>query len=138
MQNSTIPAAAIAPKRAAELHDVEIIGQDIQDNSNNLTRFVVLAAHDHIQTGNDKTSICFSFTQDSPGVLYEVLGEFAERNINLAKIESRPTKELLGQYIFLVDCEGHREESLVNEALTLISDRANMFKILGSYPRWHP
>ena len=138
MRNSTIPAAAIAPKRAAALHDVEIIGQDIQDNVNNVTRFVVLAAHDHIRTGNDKTSICFSFTQDSPGVLYHVLGEFAERNINLAKIESRPTKELLGQYIFLVDCEGHREESLVNEALTLISDRANMFKILGSYPRWHP
>ena len=138
MRNSTIPAAAIAPKRAAALHDVEIIGQDIQDNVNNVTRFVVLAAHDHIRTGNDKTSICFSFTQDSPGVLHEVLGEFAERNINLAKIESRPTKELLGQYIFLVDCEGHREESLVNEALTLISDRASMFKILGSYPHWHP
>ena len=138
MRNSTIPAAAIAPKRAAALHDVEIIGQDIQDNVNNVTRFVALAAHDHPRTGNDKTSICFSFTQDSPGVLYEVLGEFAERNINLAKIESRPTKELLGQYIFLVDCEGHREELLVNEALTLISDRANMFKILGSYPRWDP
>ena len=138
MRNSTIPAAAIAPKRAAALHDVEIIGQDIQDNVNNVTRFVVLAAHDHIRTGNDKTSICFSFTQDSPGVLYHVLGEFAERNINLAKIESRPTKEHLGQYIFLVDCEGHREELLVNEALTLISDRANMFKILGSYPRWDP
>ena len=138
MRNSTSPAAAIAPKRAAALHDVEIIGQDIQDNVNNVTRFVVLAAHDHIRTGNDKTSICFSFTQDSPGVLYHVLGEFAERNINLAKIESRPTKALLGQYIFLVDCEGHREESLVNEALTLTSDRANMFKILGSYPRWHP
>ena len=137
MRHSQIPAAAIAPKRAAELHDVEIIGQDIQDNSNNVTRFVVLASQDHARTGSDKTSICFSFSQDSPGVLYDVLGEFADRNINLAKIESRPTKELLGQYIFLVDCEGHREEPLVNKALSLISERASMFKILGSYPRWH-
>ena len=136
MRNSQIPAAAIAPKRAAKLHNVEIIGQDIQDNSNNVTRFVVLAPQDHDRTGFDKTSICFSFNQDSPGVLYDVLGEFAERKINLAKIESRPTKELLGQYIFLVDCEGHREEPLVNKALSLISERANMFKILGSYPRW--
>jgi prephenate dehydratase len=136
MQASHIPAAAIAPRRAAELHQVEIIGQNIQDNPNNVTRFAVLAHQDHPPTGKDKTSICFSFEQDAPGVLYEALGEFARRNINLAKIESRPTKESLGQYIFLIDCEGHREDRLVKEALHELSRRVSMIKVLGSYPYW--
>lgn len=136
MQASDVPAAAIAPKRAAELHQVEIIGQYIQDNPNNVTRFVVLSPHDHSPTGKDKTSICFSFDQDAPGVLYEALGEFAKRNINLAKIESRPTKESLGQYIFLIDCQGHRSDHLVKEALDSLAKKVSMFKVLGSYPYW--
>ena len=138
MKSSSIPAAAIAPKRAAQLHSVPIIGQNIQDNPNNVTRFVVLSRGDHLPTGRDKTSICFSFHQDAPGVLYDALGEFARRNINLAKIESRPTKESLGQYIFLIDCEGHREDSVLKEALSALSRRVNMLKVLGSYPRWNP
>ncbi len=138
MRNSELPAAAIAPRRAAELQDVEIIGQNIQDNPNNVTRFVVLAGEDHPPTGGDKTSICFSFDQDSPGVLYEALGEFASRNINLAKIESRPTKESLGRYIFLIDCEGHRQDPLVKDALDAVAHKVSMLKILGSYPRWNP
>ena len=138
MRNSELPAAAIAPRRAAELHGVAIIGQNIQDNSHNVTRFVVLASEDHPPTGGDKTSICFSFDQDSPGVLYEVLGEFAKRSINLAKIESRPTKESLGRYIFLIDCEGHRQDSLVKDALEAVAQQVSMLKILGSYPWWNP
>ena len=138
MRNSELPAAAIAPRRAAELHDVEIIGQNIQDNPNNVTRFVVLAGEDHPPTGRDKTSLCFSFDQDSPGVLHEALGEFASRNINLAKIESRPTKESLGRYIFLIDCEGHRQDPLVKDALNAVAQKVSMLKILGSYPRWNP
>lgn len=136
MQASDVPAAAIAPKRAAELHQVEIIGQNIQDNPNNVTRFVVLSPRDHPPTGKDKTSICFSFAQDAPGVLYQALGEFAKRNINLAKIESRPTKESLGQYIFLIDCHGHREDPLLKEALDALARRVSVLKVLGSYPYW--
>ena len=101
MQESSVTAAAISPRRAADLHDVEIIARNIQDNPNNMTRFAVLNKSDHAPTGRDKTSICFSFENDAPGSLYEALGEFAQRKINLAKIESRPTKESLGQYIFL-------------------------------------
>ena len=138
MQASRLPAAAIAPRRAARLYDVEIIGQNVQDNPNNVTRFVVLAQSDHPPTGPDKTSICLSFEEDGPGVLYEALGEFARRNINLAKIESRPTKESLGRYIFLIDCEGHREDPLVEEAIDAVSRRVSMLKVLGSYPRWSP
>lgn len=136
MQESRVPAAAISPRRAADLYDVEIIGQDIQDNPNNVTRFAVLDKSDHAPTGRDKTSICFSFDRDAPGSLYGALGEFAQRNINLAKIESRPTKENLGQYIFLIDCEGHREDPLVKEAIESLSTSVTLLKVLGSYPRW--
>jgi prephenate dehydratase len=136
MQGSSVPAAAISPRRAADLHDVEIIAQDIQDNPNNVTRFAVLNKSDHAPTGRDKTSICFSFESDAPGSLYGALGEFAQRNINLAKIESRPTKESLGQYIFLIDCEGHREDPLVKEAIEELLSSVTLLKVLGSYPRW--
>ena len=136
MQDSELSAAAIAPQRASQLYDVEILGQNIQDNSNNVTRFVVLDRKDHSATGNDKTSICFSYQQDAPGLLYRALGEFAQRGINLAKVESRPTKESLGRYIFLIDCEGHREDGKVKEALEVLRGQVGMLKVLGSYPRW--
>ena len=136
MQTSRVPAAAICPQRATEIYDVQILDQDIQDNTSNQTRFVVLAHADHAPTGHDRTSICFSFTVDRPGNLYSTIGEFAERNINLVKIESRPTKQELGRYIFLIDCEGHRHEPEVAAALDGLRRRTDMLKILGSYPFW--
>ena len=86
MKESALPAAAIAPRRAAELYNVEIIGAEVQDVANNVTRFAVLARQDHPPTGDDKTSVCFSFEKDEPGILYRSMSEFAERNINLVKI----------------------------------------------------
>ncbi|PKB78715.1 MAG: hypothetical protein BZY88_17025 [SAR202 cluster bacterium Io17-Chloro-G9] len=138
MKNSSVPAASISPRRAGELNpEVEIIGRDIQDNVNNVTRFVVLAGQDHVPTGNDKTSVCFSFQEtDSSGLLYRALGEFAQRGINLMKIESRPTKENLGEYIFLVDCSGHREDAEVAEVLESLSAQCRMLRVFGSYPIW--
>lgn len=136
MKESSVPAAAIAPRRAAELYDVEIIGAEVQDVANNVTRFAVLARQDHPPTGDDKTSVCFSFEKDEPGILYRSMGEFAERNINLVKIESRPTRHTLGEYIFLIDCTGHREDPAVKAALESLGRLATMMKVLGSYPRW--
>ena len=136
MKESDVPAVAIAPRRAAELYGAEIIGRNIQDASNNVTRFAVLSRQDHPPTGNDRTSICFSFDQDVPGLLYQSIGEFATRNINLVKVESRPNRQSLGEYIFLIDCEGHREDQLVGEALEALGRSASMLKVLGSYPRW--
>ena len=136
MKESGVTAAAIAPRRAASIYDVEIIAQSIQDSPNNETRFLVLARHDHPRTGKDKTSMCLSFPQDAPGILYEALGQFARRNINLAKIESRPTKQSLGQYIFLIDCYGHRDDAPLREAIEALTGANCVVTILGSYPRW--
>ncbi len=136
MLDSRVPAAAICPQRATEIYDVEVLARSIQDNSANQTRFVALAHEDHPPTGNDRTSICFAFAVDRPGSLYRAIGEFAERNINLVKIESRPTKQELGRYIFLIDCEGHREEPEIAAALGGLREFADVFKILGSYPHW--
>ena len=136
MQGSPVPAAAICPQRATELYDVQVLDRGIQDNPINQTRFAVLARTDHAMTGHDRTSICFSFTVDRPGSLYHCIGEFAQRNINLVKIESRPTKQALGRYIFLIDCDGHRQETDVAAALEGLRQRVDMLKIFGSYPTW--
>ena len=133
MQKSSVPAAAIAPERAADIFGARVVERDVQD-APNVTRFVVLAPSDHPRTGADKTSICFDFGDDAPGILYTVLGEFSTRGINLCKIESRPTRQTLGRYIFLIDVEGHREDPIMAEALESVKAQVSMLKVFGSYP----
>ena len=135
--NSDIPAAAIAPIRAADLYGATVLKKGIQDDNNNYTRFVVLSKNDSPSTGNDLTSIAISFSEDRAGQLFSVLKEFAARNINLTKIESRPTRLGLGKYYFLMDFEGHRTDTEIIKLLNIISTQASLMKILGSYPRRH-
>jgi prephenate dehydratase len=131
-------AAAIGTHRAAEIYNAHILAQDIQDSRLNQTRFVVVGPTDSAPTGNDKTSIAFTVAHDRPGTLAGVLQEFSQRQINLTKIESRPSKQELGIYIFLVDLKGHRTEPTVAEALEAVKAKAFFFKVLGSYPRYEP
>lgn len=128
-------AAAIGTRRAAELNGLKIAAEDIQDYQNNMTRFVVINNEDHPPTGKDKTSIVFSLLKDRPGGLYEILGEFARENVNLTKIESRPSKEKLGSYIFFVDMEGHRMDRKIANVINNLKTKVGYIKILGSYPR---
>jgi prephenate dehydratase len=98
---------------------------------------VTVAGEDHAPTGADRTSLAFAFAnEDRPGQLVGALQEFASRSINLSKIESRPSKEKLGTYIFLVDVHGHRLDAPMAEALATIEANCSSFRVLGSYPRF--
>jgi len=125
-------AAAIASERAAQIYDMTILAREIEDVKNNSTRFFVLDKQDSPYSGEDKTSIIFA-TKSIPGALYKILGEFANRDINLTKIESRPTKQTPWEYHFYLDFEGHRTETKRQEALDSIKDKTVFVKILGSY-----
>ena len=125
-------AAAIASERAAQIYGMNVLVKEIGDTPNNYTRFFVLSKQDSPYSGKDKTSIIFS-VKSIPGALYHVLEEFAIRNINLTKIESRPTKRTPWEYNFYLDFEGHRSEEKCREALKAIENKALFVKMLGSY-----
>ena len=126
--------AAIAGTRAAEIYGMKIIAQEIEDNPNNFTRFFILAKQDSPPSGNDKTSIVFS-VKHKPGALYEFLSELADSNINLTKIESRPTRQRPWEYNFYLDFEGHHEDKNARDALASLEKNALFVKVLGSYPK---
>ena len=127
--------AAIGTEAAARLYAMEVIAADIQDNADNATRFVVLSRDRPASTGRDRTSLVFSLAADRPGGLLSALRPFADRGINLSRIESRPTKATLGNYWFLIDCEGHVDDAPVADAVGEVRSIAVELRVLGSYPR---
>jgi len=128
--------AAIGTKTAAKIYDLEIIENDIEDNKDNKTRFVFIGNSIQPKTGNDKTSIVCFLKEDRPGSLYNILKEFAFRNINLARLESRPAKKDLGDYVFMIDLDGHLHDENIFEAIEVLRKGVYLVKILGSYPKW--
>lgn len=128
-------SAAITSKIAAKLYGLEILQKNVQDVENNRTRFVIISRTLKSRTGSDKTSIVFS-TDNKPGSLYRILDIFSLWDINMTRIESRPSKNALGQYIFFVDIDGHIEDPDVYDALTMVKRKTSFYKFIGSYPTY--
>ncbi|MDH3277274.1 MAG: prephenate dehydratase [Nitrosopumilus sp.] len=125
--------SCIASKTASQIYNMPIISEKITDDLNNYTRFLVLSKKTSEETGTDKTSIMFSITHE-PGSLFRIIENFQKYNINLTKIESRPTKSTNWEYNFYVDFEGHAKNQHVSKMLEKIKNETLFMKILGSYP----
>jgi len=127
-------SAAIAGEVAAELYNLRFMEKNIEDKPDNTTRFLVLGKEDSPVTGDDKTSLLFSMPS-KPGSLLKILACFADNNVNLNRIESRPSPQVIWEYIFIVDIDGHTQDPAVSKAIERLHKEAAMVKILGSYPR---
>lgn len=127
-------AVAIAGVAAAEIYQLNVIEKNIEDESNNTTRFIVIGQQTSSTTGNDKTTLVVS-TGNQPGALYRILEPFARFNIGMMHIESRPSRQGLWDYVFFIDIEGHSEDKDVAQALDMLSNHVHMLKLLGSYPK---
>jgi len=127
--------AAIGNKRAAEIYGLEIIDANISDIKENYTRFIILSRNIPAPTGKDKTSLAFSL-EHKPGTLAQTLVLFSEAGINLTKIESRPSRKVLGEYIFYLDFEGHVEDTSVEKVLQRMRQQTTSLWVMGSYPKY--
>jgi chorismate mutase/prephenate dehydratase len=126
-------AASLGGVLAAEKYGLKILATDIQDNSVNVTRFIVLGRNCSPPTGNDRTSLMLSVA-DKAGALHEAIAAFKRFKINMTKIESRPSKRKAWEYFFFIDCDGHFQDAKVARAIKHLGKHCNFVKILGSYP----
>jgi prephenate dehydratase len=127
--------AAIGTELAAELYGGDVLAAAIEDFEGNQTRFVVIGRGINERTGHDKTSLALFMQRNKPGALLMILSEFAYGRIDLTKIQSRPTKKQLGEYMFFVDLEGHVSDPAVALALECLRLKLREVKVIGSYPR---
>jgi prephenate dehydratase len=127
----------IASKLAAEFYGLEIVDEHIEDMPNNYTRFFVVGRGDPPRAANCKTTLVFA-VPNTPGSLFQALGEFANRHVNLTKLESRPRRNRPWQYVFYVDLDGHWQDPAISAAVVSLLNRAAFVKLLGSYPAAQP
>ena len=126
-------AAAIGSKTAAALYDLHLLARNIEDEAKNTTRFLVIAERDAPPSGKDKTSLILS-TRNVPGAMHELLTPLAVNQVSMTRLESRPARTGLWEYVFYVDVEGHQQEAHVAKALAQLEHKASFLKNLGSYP----
>lgn len=126
-------AAAIGPRTAAALYGLKLLARNIEDERKNTTRFLVIAEHDAAPSGRDKTSLVMS-TRNIPGAMHELLTPLAANQVSMTRLESRPSRTGLWEYVFYVDIEGHQQDPNVARAFTELKQKASFLKILGSYP----
>jgi chorismate mutase / prephenate dehydratase len=129
--------AAVGSELAAKLNELVVLRRKIEDLAHNMTRFLVLGRDQAEPTGKDKTSLLL-VTRDEAGILYRVLGTFAQRGLNMTKIESRPSRRRAWEYVFFVDIDGHERDAPVAAAIADVRKVSETVKVLGSYPRAEP
>ncbi len=126
--------AAIASSAAAEIYGVKVLIADIEDDADNTTRFLIVGNTEAEPSGDDKTSLLVS-SQNKPGALYRLLEPMAIHGVSMTRIESRPSRKGLWDYVFFIDIEGHAKERRVSEVLSELENEAALVKLLGAYPR---
>ena len=126
--------ACIASGLAAKEYHLKIMAPSIEDNANNTTRFIVISRSEARPTGKDRTSLVFA-VKDRVGALHDILSHFQKAEINLTKIESRPSKKKIWSYFFFVDFEGHANDPNIAQSLSNLEKHCTLFKVLGSYPK---
>jgi prephenate dehydratase len=136
MEHGDRSRAAIGTLSAATMFGGQILARDIQDAQANVTRFVVVADEKAAPTGDDKTSIAFLLKANVPGALFRVLQPMAEAGVQLTKLESRPSRDQILEYVFLCDFLGHRDDPVIARALDQMAEECSMLKVFGSYPRY--
>jgi chorismate mutase/prephenate dehydratase len=127
-------AAAIASDTAAELYGLVIAAQNIEDRPDNTTRFLVIGSQVVLPSGNDKTSLLVS-VNNKPGALYEMLQPLARHKISMTRIESRPSRQAMWEYVFYIDVDGHRDDAGVAAAIAALEEKTFAVKVLGSFPK---
>jgi chorismate mutase/prephenate dehydratase len=127
-------AAAIAGEMAAVIYELKCLVSNIEDEPDNTTRFLVIGKRATPPCGNDKTTILLS-THNKPGALHGILTPLVKNNISMTRIESRPSRRGMWDYVFFIDCEGHRNDGNVASAIRELEEEASFVKVLGSYPR---